>query len=65
MQSISKIPPFGLRMPNEVKRWVEGEAVRSDRSMNYTIVKILEDAMKSAAEDKFEGMPSTAYPLSN
>lgn len=44
------IPPFGVRMPSDVKAWIERKAEQMDRSQNYVIVKILkEHADKEAA----------------
>lgn len=38
-------PPFGLRLPPELKMWVKMKAKREDRSMNYIINRILTEAM--------------------
>lgn len=37
------IPPFGVRMPSDVKAWVEKKAEETDRSQNYVIVQILKE----------------------
>lgn len=40
------VPPLLVRVPPEVKRWVEAEARRSLRSQNNTVVAILRDRME-------------------
>lgn len=37
---------FPLRIPTEVKEWVKRRAERADRSQNWVIVKILEEAKR-------------------
>lgn len=36
--------PFGLRMPESVRDWVDKKAAEQERSANWIIVKALEDA---------------------
>ncbi|NRP19896.1 hypothetical protein LPJGGPFB_03154 [Ensifer adhaerens] len=39
------ITPFGLRMPAEVRAWVEAEAQQNLRSMNAEILLALKEKM--------------------
>jgi hypothetical protein len=41
---------FQLRLPADVKNWLESDAVRSDRSMNSQVVAILRERMKQQTE---------------
>lgn len=47
---IGAIAPFGLRMPQRIKDWVSDRAERQDRSMNYIILRILEQEMAATGE---------------
>ena len=40
----SPIPPFGVRMPPELKDWLSEQARHSRRSLNGEIVKRLEES---------------------
>lgn len=40
----SPIPPFGVRMPPELKDWLSEQARQSRRSLNGEIVKRLEES---------------------
>ncbi|CAH1668364.1 hypothetical protein CHELA1G11_12965 [Hyphomicrobiales bacterium] len=66
-EKISYIAPFGLRMPSDIRAWVERSADQIDRSMNYVIVAILRDRMKSSASVAATGSglvtksPAAAY----
>lgn len=40
------INPFGLRMQPDIRGWLDGKARQEDRSLNWLICKILEEAMK-------------------
>ncbi|HFU0689530.1 TPA: Arc family DNA-binding protein [Morganella morganii] len=42
-QKASRIPPYPLRMPTEVREWYESEADSNARSLNAELVKILID----------------------
>ncbi|MBC4002251.1 Arc family DNA-binding protein [Morganella morganii] len=42
-QKASRIPPYPLRMPTEVREWYENEADSNARSLNAELVKILID----------------------
>lgn len=39
-------PPFGLRMPDDLKMWVKMKARMEGRSMNNLIVRLLTEAME-------------------
>lgn len=41
-----QIPPFGLRLPPDLKMWVEMKAKMEDRSMNNLLVNIVRQAME-------------------
>lgn len=40
------IKPIGVRMPPELKDWIKKKAANEQRSMNFTIVAMLEKAKK-------------------
>jgi hypothetical protein len=40
---------FQLRLPADVKNWLESDAERSDRSMNSQVVAILRERMRAQA----------------
>lgn len=40
-----EIKPFGLRMPPEVKAWIESQAEKEERSQNWLLVKIIKREM--------------------
>lgn len=40
------ISPFGLRMPPEMKAWLERKAAEEDRSQNWLLVKIIGKEME-------------------
>ncbi|QKY08778.1 toxin-antitoxin system HicB family antitoxin [Janthinobacterium lividum] len=42
MSVAPKTGPFGLRMPEDLKKWVAAEAVKDQRSTNNFIVVCLE-----------------------
>jgi len=39
------MPQVNIRIKPELKKWLAGEAERRDRSQNWLISKLLEDAM--------------------
>lgn len=41
------IAPFGLRIPQPTRKWVEAKAREQDRSMNYVILRIIENAIEN------------------
>jgi predicted HicB family RNase H-like nuclease len=41
---------FQLRLPPDVKRWLEEDAQRNDRSMNGQVVAILRERMNHQAQ---------------
>lgn len=36
------LPPFGLRMPNDVKDWVKEQSFKDRMSMNSWILRLIE-----------------------
>lgn len=48
-----QIAPFGVRMPNDLKVWVQETARREKRSANSQIVHLLEEAKEKAAGGEF------------
>lgn len=46
MSSRHQNTPFSLRMPAEVKARLDARAKKEDRSLNWLICKILEEAMQ-------------------
>lgn len=55
---ISKITPFGLRMPSDINEWVEAEAARNLRSKNAEIVMALKEKMERQKKEKGEASAS-------
>lgn len=51
MAAKPQIPPFGLRMPDDLKEWVKETAQKEGRSQNNLVVRLLEGA-RAAAGDK-------------
>ena len=51
MRAVAKLQ---LRLPEDVKKWLEEEALRNDRSMNGQVVAILKEKMveKLTVNDK-------------
>lgn len=45
-----KKPPFGLRMPDDVKDWVARQAKANMRSQNSEIIVALKEKMERQAE---------------
>ena len=43
---VREISPTGVRMPPELKEWIQKKAAEDHRSMNYMIVRMLEKARK-------------------
>lgn len=43
-------PPFGLRMPDDLKEWVRDTAQKEGRSQNNLVVRILESARAAAGD---------------
>ena len=44
-------PPFPVRTSDEVKSWLQEKAKRNDRSVNYVINRILENAKQREEEN--------------
>ena len=42
---------FQLRLPEDVKHWLESDAERNDRSMNSQVIAILRERMNRQAEE--------------
>lgn len=51
---------FQLRLPADVKTWLELDATRSDRSMNGQVVAILRERMNRQAEEAGDSKAATA-----
>lgn len=49
---------FRLRVPPEVKRWVEQQAQTNRRSMTAQIIVVLERAMQTTAGNSFQATPA-------
>ncbi len=60
MELISKIKPFGLRLPRELKQWAETRSIRNSRSLNAEINAIL--AAVRLGEEHGSGMENFANP---
>lgn len=54
MKGASLIAPFGLRMPEELKRKVAERAKANGRSMNAEIVQIIQDAVNIPTESELD-----------
>lgn len=39
-----EIPPFGLRLPPNLREWVQVKAKSDERSQNWFLVKLVEEA---------------------
>lgn len=44
--------PYSLRMPDDVKQWLEQRALANNRSMNAEVVTILQDLMTGRLEQQ-------------
>lgn len=51
---------FQLRLPVDVKSWLELDAKRSDRSMNSQVVAILRERMNQQVADRVDRKASAA-----
>ncbi|WP_080757916.1 toxin-antitoxin system HicB family antitoxin [Comamonas testosteroni] len=47
---IGSIKPFGLRLPPELKKWVEEQAKKDRRSVNSWITLLIEQRQESQHE---------------
>lgn len=45
-------PPFGLRLPDDVKAWVAARATDNGRSMNSEIAQIIKAQMVAERDSK-------------
>jgi hypothetical protein len=50
---------FQLRLPEDVRAWLQSDAERNDRSMNSQVVAILRERMNRQAEEAGERKPAT------
>lgn len=46
----SPIPPFGLRLPVDLKTWIEREAKRNRSSQNSEIIRAVRERMERKVE---------------
>lgn len=51
---------FQLRLPEDVKSWLELDAQRNDRSMNGQVIAILRERMNRQSAEAAEGRAATA-----
>lgn len=52
MSNKQQASPFPLRMPVEVKSYLEGKAEKEERSINWLICKALREVMESDRKNK-------------
>lgn len=52
-EAMSKLTQFKMNLPQELKRWVEGEAAKNMRSISKEIIFILSERMEAATGAKF------------
>lgn len=45
----NKSPPFTVRMPEKLRKWLEEQAKKNYRSLNSELVARLEESKKEAA----------------
>jgi len=50
---VSHAMPFGLRMPPDVREWLDKKADDNENSVNSEILKILKKAMNSEKKEIF------------
>lgn len=48
MAAKQQTPPFGLRMPDDLKEWIKETAQKEGRSQNNLVVRLLESARAAA-----------------
>jgi hypothetical protein len=48
---------FQLRLPEDVRAWLQSDAERNDRSMNGQVIAILRERMNRQAEEAIERKP--------
>lgn len=49
------INPFGLRMPSEIRTWLEEQAAANRRSLNSELLVILEDVRRNRMRQETAG----------
>lgn len=59
-QPISRVAPFGLRMPDELRSRVQKQAAAERRSVNFIICEVLERAFPP--ETQTAGEPAKTAP---
>ncbi len=47
MEKVKDMPPYGVRMPSELRSWIKSQAKKEHRTMNNFIVFVLEKEMVS------------------
>ncbi|PHM63944.1 ATP-dependent Clp protease ATP-binding subunit ClpX [Xenorhabdus stockiae] len=52
MSHKKRIPPYPLRMPDEVREWYEEESNNNGRSLNAEIVEVLKEEMNGYKAEK-------------
>lgn len=52
MTGIARIAPFGLRIQPELMAWLRRKAIEQERSVNWVITKIVEQAKKLDEEGR-------------
>lgn len=57
----SPIPPFGLRLPPDLKGWIEDQAKRYGGSQNAEIVRAVRERMERAKAATGQSLP--AHPV--
>lgn len=55
MQRIGDIAPFGLRMPDDVRAFIEAAAKKNLRSLNSEIVLALKEKMERQPDARGQG----------
>ena len=50
-----------LRLPQDLKKWLEEDAVRNDRSMNGQVVAVLRERMTAQAPANKNSHPSEQH----
>lgn len=53
---------FQLRLPEDVRAWLELDAGRNDRSMNGQVIAILRERMNRQAQEAAEHKPAATTP---
>lgn len=51
MAEKQQTPPFGVRMPDDLKEWIKETAQKEGRSQNNLVVRLLQGAREAAGGD--------------